>query len=72
MPKLPRISGNDLLKILTKHFGFRSLRQKGSHITLTNDKVFITIPLHPELDTGTLNAILKDAGINREDFLKFV
>jgi len=72
MPKLPRISGNDLLRILTKHFGFRVLRQKGSHVTLTNDKVFITVPLHPELDTGTLNAILKDASIYREDFLKYL
>jgi predicted RNA binding protein YcfA (HicA-like mRNA interferase family) len=72
MPKLPRISGNELLKILTKNFGFRTLRQKGSHVTLTNDKVFITVPLHPELDTGTLNSILKDAGIDRDDFLKFI
>jgi len=72
MPKLPRISGKDLLRILTKQFGFRVLRQKGSHVTLTNDKVFITVPLHPELDTGTLNAILKDANIDREDFLKYL
>ncbi|MFH0868641.1 MAG: type II toxin-antitoxin system HicA family toxin [archaeon] len=72
MLKLPRISGSDLLRILTKHFGFRTLRQKGSHITLTNDKVFITIPLHPELDTGTLHAILKEAETGREEFLKFV
>jgi predicted RNA binding protein YcfA (HicA-like mRNA interferase family) len=72
MPKLPRISGNDLLRILTKHFRFKALRQKGSHITLTNDEVFITIPLHPELDTGTLNAILKDAEITRDEFLQFV
>jgi predicted RNA binding protein YcfA (HicA-like mRNA interferase family) len=58
MPKLPIISGNELIKILTKHFRFRVLRQKGSHVTLTNDISFITIPLHPELDKGTLNAIL--------------
>lgn len=72
MPKLPRISGNELLKILTKHFGFRAIRQKGSHVTLTDDKVFITVPIHPELDFGTLNAVLKDANINKEEFLKFV
>ncbi len=72
MPKLPRISGNDLIKVLTKHFSFRTLRQKGSHITLTNDKAFITVPLHPELDIGTLNAILKDADVRRDEFLKYV
>lgn len=72
MPKLPRISGREVLRILTKYFNFKALRQKGSHVTLTNDKIFITIPLHPELDAGTLNAILKDAGISRDEFLKYV
>ena len=72
MVKLPVVSGYELIKILSKHFSFRTLRQKGSHITLTNDIVFITVPLHDELDKGTLNAILKDAYISREEFLKHV
>ena len=72
MAKLPVISGYELIKILTKHFSFRFLRQKGSHVTLTNDIFFITVPLHKELDKGTLNAILKDANISREDFLKYL
>jgi hypothetical protein len=42
MPKLPVVSGRQLVKILTKHFGFRVLRQRGSHVTLTNDVSFIT------------------------------
>lgn len=71
MPKLPRISGNNLLKILIKHFGFRILRQKGSHITLTNDKSITVVPMHPELDTGTLNKILKQSDVSREDFFKY-
>ncbi|MDG6966810.1 MAG: type II toxin-antitoxin system HicA family toxin [Nitrososphaerota archaeon] len=50
MSKLPVISGKQLIKILTKAFGFRVLRQKGSHVTLTNDVSFITVPMHPELD----------------------
>lgn len=70
--KLPVISGFELLKILTKNFGFQPLRQKGSHVTLTNGAIFITIPLHPELDKGTLSSILKDAGISREELLKFL
>ncbi|MBS3086613.1 type II toxin-antitoxin system HicA family toxin [Candidatus Pacearchaeota archaeon] len=72
MPKLPRISGVEVIKILTKFFGFRTLRQRGSHVTLTNDLVFLTVPLHPELDRGTLLAILRDAHISREDFLEYV
>ena len=72
MTRLPVVSGSELIKILSKHFGFRMLRQKGSHVTLTNDISFITVPLHPELDKGTLNAILKDAKIKREEFLNYV
>ena len=72
MTKLPVISGFELIKILTKYFGFQVLRQKGSHVTITNAIAFITVPLHPELDKGTLSAILKDAGISREEFIKYV
>ncbi|HLC39782.1 MAG TPA: type II toxin-antitoxin system HicA family toxin [archaeon] len=72
MAKLPIISGFELIKILTKYFGFRIIRQKGRHVTLTNDIAFITIPLHNELAKGTLNSILKDANISRKDFLKFL
>ncbi len=60
-----------MVKILTKNFGFRVLRQRGSHVTLTNDASFITVPLHPELDKGTLLSILNDARIDRDDFARY-
>ncbi|MBM3898093.1 MAG: type II toxin-antitoxin system HicA family toxin [Thaumarchaeota archaeon] len=72
MPKLPVVSGQQLIKVLTKHFGFRVLRQRGSHVTLTNDISFVTVPLHPELDKGTLSAVLRDARVSREEFIRFV
>ncbi len=68
--KLPIISGFKFIKIFTKHFGFRIIGRQGSHVTLTNDVVMITVPLHKELAKGTLTAILKDAMIPREEFLK--
>ncbi len=71
MPKLPVVSGRELIRILTKHFGFRVLRQRGSHVTLTNDVSFITVPLHAELDRGTLKAILNDARIEKDEFEKY-
>lgn len=70
--KLPVVSGQELVRVLTKHFGFRVLRQRGSHVTLTNDISFISVPLHPELDKGTLRAILNDARIEREEFMRYV
>ena len=68
--KLPVISGKELIKILYKEFNFRPIRQKGDHVTITNDKNFATVPIHKELDIGTLQGILEDCGISREDFLK--
>jgi len=32
--KLPRISGNKLIKVLTNTMGYEIVRQKGSHIRL--------------------------------------
>ena len=65
------MSGKELIKILSKHFGFIVERQKGSHIRLRKDHIFVTVPLHPTLKKGTLHAILKEAGIDRDEFLKF-
>ncbi|MEK6953932.1 MAG: type II toxin-antitoxin system HicA family toxin [Candidatus Micrarchaeota archaeon] len=75
MPKLPIISGVELIKALSK-IGFAQVRQKGSHVTVkkhAEGKLLIaTIPLHPALDTGTLLGILRKLQISREDFLKLL
>lgn len=61
------------LKILVKYYGFRPLRQKGSHLFLTNFKNSTVIPMHGgELDKGTLNAILKQTGLTKEDIIKYL
>ena len=62
MPKLKRLSGQDVVKILAL-FGFVIAGQKGSHVKLVRSlpdgsKQPLTIPAHPELDKGTLKAIL--------------
>ena len=72
MVKLPRLSGHELIKILAQ-FGFKKIRQKGSHVMLIKDtrqgKIGCVIPLHDELETGTLLAILQQAKISRDEFL---
>jgi predicted RNA binding protein YcfA (HicA-like mRNA interferase family) len=72
MVKLPRLSGHELIKILAQ-FGFKKIRQKGSHVMLIKDtrqgKIGCVVPLHDELETGTLLAILRQAKINRDEFL---
>lgn len=69
--KLPVISGIEVIKRLKKA-GFIATRQKGSHVRLekyTSEKTIkLTVPLHAELKKGTLNRIIKDAGLTLEEF----
>ncbi len=62
MPKLKRLSGSDIIKILGL-FGFVQVSQKGSHVKLrrivNKENQTLTIPLHKELDKGTANAIFR-------------
>lgn len=71
MPKLPIISGKELVKILNA-FGYEIDHQTGSHIILRNREPphrRLTVPNHKEIAKGTLLAILRQAGLTREDFL---
>ena len=64
MPKLRTLSGQDVIKIFYS-FDFANDGQKGSHIklarTINNKKESLTIPLHQEIDKGTLKAIIRQA-----------
>jgi len=59
--RIPRdVSGQYLVKRLAKS-GYQVTRQTGSHIRLTRiskEEHHLTIPNHPSLKIGTLNAIL--------------
>lgn len=73
MPKLPVVSGKEVIKALSK-IGFKHVRTKGSHAILNKEadkgKITIPVPLHKELAKGTLKSILKQAELKLEDFLK--
>lgn len=72
MPKLPIISGKELVKLFSK-LGYKIDHQTGSHIILRNKNPpfrRLTIPNHPEIAKGTLLAILREAGLTREDLLQ--
>ena len=64
MPKLRRLAGRDLLPIF-QGFGFQQVSQRGSHIKLvrevTETRQVLTVPLHADLDPGTLLAIFRQA-----------
>jgi len=74
LPKISPISPNKLVKILEKE-GFKVIRQKGSHVIMINSrKTRIVIPVHPgkDIKPGLIRAILREAGISREKFLKLL
>ncbi len=70
MSKLPRVSGRECAKALIKA-GFYLKRQEGSHMILRRDVPFaqVVVPDHPELDRGTLRAIIRQAGLSVEEFV---
>jgi predicted RNA binding protein YcfA (HicA-like mRNA interferase family) len=74
LPKISPISPNKLIKILEKE-SFKVIRQKGAHVILINDKkTRIVVPMHPgrDIKPGLSRAILREAGISRERFLKLL
>lgn len=72
MPKLPILSGKEIIKILNK-FGFTEIRQKGSHVILKkyaeSKEIGCVVPLHKEVAIGTLRGILKQANITPAEFI---
>jgi len=72
MPKLPIISGKELVKLLSK-LGYKLDHQTGSHLILRQviePHRRLTIPNHKEISRGTLSAILKQAGLTRDEFFE--
>ena len=49
--------------------GYVQTRQRGSHVRLEcAGRAPLTVPMHGELDRGTLRAIIKAAGLTVEEF----
>lgn len=68
MPKLPRISGDEAIKVFQK-IGFKVVRQKGSHVVLRRNETGCVVPLHKKLAIGTLRSAIRQAGISPEEFI---
>lgn len=76
MPKLPIVSGQELIKVLQK-LGYLVVRQKGSHVQLQKETNFgvhrITVPNHKVISFGIVNDIIKSVceknNIPREELI---
>ena len=66
--RLPVVSGAQLVRAL-ESLGWENVRQRGSHVRLKHPEraTAIVVPLHRELKRGTLSAILRDAGVERDE-----
>jgi predicted RNA binding protein YcfA (HicA-like mRNA interferase family) len=73
MPNIRNLSAKDVLKTL-ELFGFKQIRQKGSHIILKKETpsgaIGCVVPNHKELAYGTVKGILRQAKIPIDDFIK--
>ena len=67
MPKFPGLSGSDIIKALQK-LGFHVIRQSGSHIILKRNGIGCVVPNHKEVKIGTVNGLLRQAGISAKEF----
>ncbi|MBU6321430.1 MAG: type II toxin-antitoxin system HicA family toxin [Patescibacteria group bacterium] len=71
MPKLPVLSGAEMVKILERK-GYTQVRTRGSHVRLYPPDFLpqakkVTVPLHKQLTPGTLSNIMRDAGLTAGD-----
>jgi len=68
MPKLPRVSGAEIVRALER-LGFEKLRQSGSHVIMRRGAKGCVVPLHGEVKVGTLAGVLRQADVTPEEFI---
>jgi predicted RNA binding protein YcfA (HicA-like mRNA interferase family) len=66
MPKLPGISQKDAVRVLQKS-GYKIVRESG-HIIMSNGETRLTVPRHNPINSLTMGAIAKDAGLTPTEF----
>lgn len=70
MPALPQVSGRETVRAF-ESFGWKVVRQRGSHIVLVKDGSIVTlsVPDHKEVAKGTLRSLIRDAGLTVSEFV---
>ncbi|TBR11447.1 MAG: type II toxin-antitoxin system HicA family toxin [Candidatus Nitrosotenuis sp.] len=59
----------NVIRVLGK-FNFQIIRQRGSHLIMSNGTKFISVPRHSPIAMETLREILLEAEISEADFVK--
>ncbi len=70
MAQLPVVFGDEFVRAM-EDFGFVFVRMRGSHMVMKHPRgTTLSVPRHRELRRGTLVALLRYAGISRNEFLQ--
>lgn len=66
--KYPILTPDEIIRRMKKK-GFMFISQKGSHAKYSNGNNTFIIPLHAEVQKGTLKSILKQAHVELDEFM---
>ena len=69
MPKLPHLSGREIIRALER-LGVEIVRQHGSHVVLRSGSRGCVVPLHKPVKVGTLSGLLRQAQVDVREFLE--
>ena len=69
MAKLPLVSGAKAAKAFSK-VGWITARQTGSHLIMIKQGCMVTlsVPMHSEINKGTLRKLINHSGLSVEEF----
>jgi predicted RNA binding protein YcfA (HicA-like mRNA interferase family) len=72
MSRLPLCSGQDAIRAFQK-LGYQVDHQTGSHVILRHPEMRrLTVPNHRELAKGTLRALIREAGLTKDEFVNLL
>ncbi|HEV2299530.1 MAG TPA: type II toxin-antitoxin system HicA family toxin [Candidatus Acidoferrales bacterium] len=71
LSRLRVVSGKEVCAILGRH-GFVEIRRRGSHVVMQKKEsggtITVPVPDHKELRIGTLQSIIRQSGVPRNEF----
>lgn len=73
---MPKLYSSRVILNALQRAGFKIVSQKGSHIKLykqrDGESFTVIVPNHKEIALGTFNSILKQSGMSKKEFEKFL
>ena len=72
MARIPVLSGDEFVKLMERA-GFVWDHTEGSHMILIGPRGRrLSVPRHRELGRGIMRALIRDAGLTRDDFMRLI